>query len=87
MRIALLSDIDVVNLGSVSNPQTPDLCAWYAFLEAEPTGYRISHRQVAYDRGAVMQALQDVRHPAQGFIALHARGLCARVALAGVAFY
>ena len=64
----------VVNLGSVSNPQTPDLRAWYALLEAEPTGYRISHRQVVYDRAAVIQALQDVRHPAQGFIVRHMQG-------------
>lgn len=69
-----IGDTHVVNLGSVSNPQTPDLCAWYAFLEAEPTGYRISHRQVAYDRAAVIQALQDVRHPAQGFIVRYMQG-------------
>ena len=69
-----LGETHVVNLGSVSNPQTPDLCAWYAFLEAEPTGYYIKHRQVAYDRDAVIQALQDVRHPAQGFIVRYMQG-------------
>lgn len=69
-----IGETQVVNLGSVSNPQTPDLCAWYALLEAEPTGYQISHRQVIYDRDAVIQALQDVRHPAQGFIVRHMQG-------------
>lgn len=64
----------VMNLGSVSNPQTPDLCAWYALLEADATGYRIQHRQAVYDRAAVIQALQDVRHPAQGFIIRHMQG-------------
>lgn len=68
----------VVNLGSVSNPQTPDLCAWYALLAADAGGYRITHRQVAYDRTAVIQALQDVRHPAQGFIVRYMQGAYVR---------
>lgn len=68
----------VMNLGSVSNPQTPDLCAWYAFLEADTQGYHITHRQAAYDRAAVIQALQDVRHPAQGYIVRHMQGAYVR---------
>lgn len=69
-----IENTHVINLGSVSNPQTPDLCAWYAFLETGSTGYEIVHRQVVYDRNAVIQALQDVRHPAQGFIVRYMRG-------------
>jgi predicted phosphodiesterase len=68
----------VVNLGSISNPQTPDLCAWYALLEAEHNGYQIQHRQAAYDRAAVIQALQAVRHPAQGHIVSYMRGAYVR---------
>ncbi|MCE7980391.1 MAG: metallophosphoesterase [Caldilinea sp. CFX5] len=60
--------IHVVNLGSVSNQQTPDLCAWYALLEADQHGYQIQQRQVAYDRAAVIAVLEAVRHPARNFI-------------------
>lgn len=63
-----------INLGSVSNPQTPDLAAWYVLLEADTTGYQVRHCQAAYDRDAVIAALQTMRHPAQGYIARHMRG-------------
>lgn len=68
----------VVNLGSISNPQTPDLCAWYALLDAAPAGYRLQQRQVAYDRQAVIAALHAARHPAQGFIVRHMQGAYVR---------
>lgn len=58
----------VVNLGSISSPQTPDLCAWYALLDADEHGYRIRQRQVAYDRATVIAVLAAVRHPARNFI-------------------
>jgi predicted phosphodiesterase len=69
-----LGETRVVNLGSVSNPQTPDLCAWYALIEADGAGHRLEQRTVAYDRAAVIQALQDVRHPAQGYIIRYMQG-------------
>ena len=69
-----LGDTHFVNLGSVSNPQTPDLAAWYVLLEADTTGYQVRHCQAPYDREAVIAVLQTVRHPAQGFIARHMRG-------------
>ncbi|MBX3011981.1 MAG: metallophosphoesterase family protein [Caldilineaceae bacterium] len=68
----------VVNLGSVSNPQTPDLCAWYALLVADTHGYTLRHRQVPYDRAAVIQVLQTMRHPAPGFITRHMQGAFVR---------
>lgn len=64
----------VVNLGSVSNQQTPDLCAWYAVLAADQHGYQIQQRQVAYDRAAVIAALEAVRHPARNFIIRYMHG-------------
>jgi predicted phosphodiesterase len=66
----------VVNVGSVSNPVPPDLRAEYAILEADPTGYRVERRRVDYDRGAVIAALERVRHPGAEFIIRHLRGLC-----------
>jgi predicted phosphodiesterase len=60
--------VRVVNLGSVSNPMAPDLRASYALLEANASGYRLEHRQVDYDRGAVIEAVRRSRHPAGGFI-------------------
>ena len=64
----------VVNLGSVSNPLPPDLRASYVILEADDAGYRIQHRQVDYDRQAVIAAAQQVRHPVAGYIARYMLG-------------
>jgi predicted phosphodiesterase len=60
--------VRAVNLGSVSNPMTPDLRASYVLLDADASGYRLQHRQVDYDRDAVIEALQRSRHPAGEFI-------------------
>lgn len=61
--------VQVVNLGSVSNPFAPDLRASYALLEADERGHRVRYRRVEYDRAAVIAALRRVRHPAAAFIA------------------
>lgn len=58
----------VVNLGSVSNPVTPDLKASYVLLHATSSGYTIEHRRVAYDREAVIDVVRRVRHPADEYI-------------------
>jgi predicted phosphodiesterase len=58
----------VINLGSVSNPVTPDLQASYALLDADAHGYRIQVRRVAYDREAVIKAIEQVRHPTPAFL-------------------
>jgi predicted phosphodiesterase len=64
----------VVNVGSVGNPTVPGLGATYVLLEASPTGYRLRYRRVAYDTGAVLDALRRVRHPAAAWIADHYLG-------------
>jgi predicted phosphodiesterase len=63
-----------VNLGSVSNPVTADLRASYALLEADPSGYHLHHRQVDYDREAVITAIERSGHPSQGHILKLIRG-------------
>ena len=69
-----LGDLHLVNLGSVSNPQVPDLSAWYAIIEADTQGYRVAQRSVAYDHEAVIAALADANHPAPNFIERAMRG-------------
>ena len=41
-----VGNVQVVNLGGVSNPHMPDFRAWYAILEADEQGYRLEQRQV-----------------------------------------
>ncbi len=65
----VVDGIRVVNLGSVGNPLGADPRASYALLEADATGYRLCQRRVEYDRGAVVQAIRRVRHPAAAFLA------------------
>ena len=69
-----LGPVHAVNLGSVSNPQVPDLCAWYAILAADATGYRLEQHAVPYDHAAVIALLAAMRHPAPAFITRHMRG-------------
>lgn len=64
----------VVNLGSVSNPLPPDLRASYAVLQADTSGYAIQLRRVEYDRQAVIDAVERLRHPGAAFIIRHMRG-------------
>lgn len=71
---AQIGDTHVINLGSVSNPLTPDGRAWYALLEADAGGYRIRHRRVAYDHAAVYANIDAMRHPAGEYIASFLRG-------------
>ena len=71
---AKIAGIHVVNLGSVSNPVTPDGCAWYALLEANEDGYRLRQRRVSYDHAAVYALLDKMRHPAAGYITSFLRG-------------
>jgi predicted phosphodiesterase len=69
-----VGEVRAVNLGSVSNPIVPELCASYVLLEAGSSGYRLQHRQVAYDRAAVIEAVRRSRHPAGAFIVGHFLG-------------
>ncbi len=63
-----VGDYHVINLGSVSNPLTPDMRACYVLLHATSSGYTIAHRRVAYDHAAVIAAVEAVRHPAGSYI-------------------
>jgi predicted phosphodiesterase len=58
----------VVNLGSVSNPVSPDLRASYALLEAHASSYLTEHRYVRYDNEAVIAAAQKVRYPGLAYL-------------------
>lgn len=69
-----IGDLHLVNLGSVSNPQVPDLSAWYAILEADERGYQVYQRSVRYDNEAVIAALAAAHHPAPKFIERAMRG-------------
>ena len=69
-----VGNIRVVNPGSISNPFPPDLRASYVILEADENRYEIDHRQVEYDRKAVIKAVKEVDHPAYEYIARFMRG-------------
>jgi predicted phosphodiesterase len=64
----------IVNLGSVSNPLGHDLRASYVIVDASATGYRVEHRRVDYDRQAVVDQLERLRHPGRAWIVKHLRG-------------
>jgi len=68
--------IHVINLGSVSNPVTPDLQATYALLDANEHGYHIQLRRVDYDHEAVIQAIEQSHHPTPSFLIAFMRGEC-----------
>jgi predicted phosphodiesterase len=63
----------VVNPGSISNPMTGDPRASYVLLDANQSGYHLERRQVAYDYGAAIAAVEQARHPAGAFIIRHLR--------------
>ena len=64
----------VINLGSVSNPRSPDLRASYVILEATTSGIELEHRRVSYDHQAFIDAVHRSRHPAAEFILSYQRG-------------
>lgn len=69
-----IDGVRVFNLGSVSNPLRSRLEASYALLEADSSGYNIQLRYVDYDRQAVIEELQRVKHPSADFLAKFMRG-------------
>lgn len=60
--------IRVVNLGSVSNPVTPDLRSSYALLTATTSGYQIQMRYVEYDWQAVLATIQKSSHTTKTYL-------------------
>ena len=69
-----LDEVHVVNVGSVSNPVPPDLRANYVILDANRSGYKITHRRVDYNHNAVIAAVERVRHPAAAYLIRVMRG-------------
>jgi predicted phosphodiesterase len=69
-----IEGIRVFNLGSVSNPYPPDLRASYAILDANTSGYELRHCRASYDPGAVIAAIEHVRHPGGAYITRFMRG-------------
>jgi predicted phosphodiesterase len=61
----------IVNLGSVSNPHGEDKRASYVLLTADGAGHEVRHCRVAYDCGAVIDAIQKSHHPCQAFLMSH----------------
>jgi predicted phosphodiesterase len=66
--------IRAINLGSVSNPVTPGLQASYVLLDADEHSYSVQLRRVDYDREAVIQAIEQSRHPTPSFLIGFMRG-------------
>lgn len=66
--------VRAVNLGSVSNPWAHDLRASYVLLDAGASGYTVQARRVAYDREAVIDAIDASHHPTPGYLKAWFRG-------------
>ncbi len=64
----------LINVGSVGNPVTPSLHAFWSLIEADQTDYKISHFEVAYDRDAVLKQISLKHHPGANFISSVYRG-------------
>ncbi len=63
-----------INLGSVSNPITPDLRASYVLVADDAHGHSLAHRRVAYDHEEVLARIGKSSHPQAGFLASFQRG-------------
>lgn len=66
--------IEVVNLGSVSNPKAPDLRASYVVLHASVRGTRVEPRRVPDDHAKFIADVRRTRHPEAEFILRFQRG-------------
>ena len=64
----------IINLGAVSLSLTPDKHACYVLLHAASTGHQFIRRSVAYDRGKVVQMLEECSHPGRKYIIGHLLG-------------
>src|SRR5260370_14424456 len=66
--------IQVINLGSISDPVTSGLQATYVLPHADQHGYSIQLRHVNYDRQAVIKAIEQSHHPTPSFLIGFMRG-------------
>jgi predicted phosphodiesterase len=69
-----VNSVRIINLGSISNQFAPNVCASYVLLEADQSGYHLEHRNVEYDRDAVIEAICKARHPAADYVTRFMRG-------------
>ena len=69
-----IDQVRVVNLGCISNPMSSRLEASYALLEADSSGYSMQMRYVDYDRQAVINELQRIKHPTVEYLTKMLRG-------------
>jgi predicted phosphodiesterase len=58
----------VVNLGAVSLAVGEDRSSSYFLLEASESGYQLMGCRVPYDRAAVIDQLERVRHPGRAYL-------------------
>jgi predicted phosphodiesterase len=63
-----VNGVRVWNLGSVSNPNTPDQRAMWTLLEANDDGYSLTRKFAEYDIPAMLAALDESRHPTRAYI-------------------
>jgi hypothetical protein len=63
-----------INLGSVSNPITPDLRASYVLVADDAHGHSLAHRRVAYDHEEVLARIGKSSHPQAEFLTSFQRG-------------
>jgi len=63
-----------INLGSVSNPITPDRRASYVVVADDAHGHMLGHRRVAYDHEEVLARIAKSSHPQADYLASFQRG-------------
>ncbi|HVN56550.1 MAG TPA: metallophosphoesterase family protein [Anaerolineaceae bacterium] len=69
-----VNGIQVVNLGSVSNPFAPDLRASYVLLNIDQNDHQVDHRRVDYDHEKFIELTLAVNHPAEDYIIRYQTG-------------
>ena len=69
-----VNNLRLINPSSVINPIAPDLRAGYVLLTADSKSYTLEQRRVDYDHEAVVEAMQNIKHPATDLVTQHMRG-------------
>ena len=70
----VVDGVRVVNPGPVSNPIPGPDEARFAIVEAGPQGHSVELGSTGYDRAAVVDQLERVRHPSRGYLRRHFEG-------------
>jgi predicted phosphodiesterase len=69
-----VNGLRAINVGSVSNPMSPDLRASYVVIESDSDSHSIEFGHADYDRDAVIAQLDQANHPGRERIINHFRG-------------